>query len=204
MQWTLLDTKVLWFHILLQSVLVTCNFSEICSLVSFVSFPSALHNDTHFCWIEGSIGWHIFAQKSVKMVGRIVDTKCSLFFWRVVLKIKYDAIQVPRSKPSTVDILSLNLTPPPTTLAQLLKETDIGSEFLFVWRNIFLYYRESKISTKLFCITKYLVKENHVGMLLSAINCFFVDFHDAVVCTSCVYLFFWQTMCKCISHDLII
>lgn len=133
-----------------------------------------------------------------------VDTKCSLFFWRVVLKIKYDAIQVPRSKPSTVDILSLNLTPPPTTLAQLLKETDIGPEFLFVWRNIFLYYRESKISTKLFCITKYLVKENHVGLLLSAINFFFLTFMMQLFVTSCVYLFFWQTTCECISHVLII
>ena len=190
---------MLWFHILLQSVFVTCNFSEICS--QFYLFHWHLHSTMilTFAGLRDRLDGIYLPKNQLRWW---VDTKCSLFFWRVVLKIKYDAIQVPRSKPSTVDILSLNLTPPPTTLAQLLKETDIGPEFLFVWRNIFLYYRESKISTKLFCITKYL--ENHVGMLLSAINCFFVDFHDAVVCTSCVYLFFWQTMCKCISHDLII
>jgi len=62
-----------------------------------------------------------------------------------------------------------------STLAQLLKETDSVTR-------VSVCYGESKILTKLFCITKYLVKENHVGLLLSAINFFFFDFHDAAVC----------------------
>ena len=61
-----------------------------------------------------------------------------------------------------------------STLAQVLKETDSVTR-------VSVCYGESKILTKLFCITKYLVKENHVGLLLSAIN-FFFDFHDAAVC----------------------
>ena len=53
-----------------------------------------------------------------------------------------------------------------STLAQLLKETDSVTR-------VSVCYGESKILTKLFCITKYLVKENHVGLLLSVINFFF-------------------------------
>ena len=84
-----------------------------------------------------------------------------------------------------------------STLAQLLKETDSVTR-------VSVCYGESKILTKLFCITKYLVKENHVGLLLSVINFFFLTFMMQLFVTSCVYLFFWQTTCECISHVLII